>query len=552
MLIASRMKRFSVPPTGANATRFVAFSAGLLGPLCLVATLLFGGMRALSQELARDSPPIQADEIGERVYVYRNNNDPVGFIPSGWMPDGRGIAQNTAVKESPHSAPDHLRLHCRLSEKPFVGVYFLHEGQWEPEHVFNLQEKLGVRPGDGVKCRLWARSDDQAQVQFKVGGVVKGKVTDSIRIPVSTPFIRLSRTWTLYELNLDGKDVSSIVGAFMWVADRVHNSDGTKGLDVAFDLDDVYFVKTRSGPTAAASGRNLEEARQRFLEKMRTLRWIAFSPSTFNPNSKTPLLKADVEADLRALREAGFTGLVTYSCVPARATKASETSDVVGPDEFASLARISGFKGFVAGVWDPSSEKEIEAAKKLALSHLVDAVVVGNEGLGERYEWEKLRAVMHDIRVSCAIPVSTSEQINDYGFEELRDPRSVDWIFPNVHPVFQNTEDPKKAAEWTIFMIHELRKLDGDKADKLPLMVKETGWPSQGMTYHNELNQELFWAHFDQLARESLIPYVFFEAFDQPWKHEDVLGKNIGPHWGLFTADRKAKIVAGKNSAAKP
>ena len=67
----------------------------------------------------------------------------------------------------------------------------------------------------------------------------------------------------------------------------------------------------QSGDVAAtkkARG-DLKSAKRRFFDKMQRLRWIAYTPSTFDPKSKKPLLRADIEADLRALKSAGFTGL---------------------------------------------------------------------------------------------------------------------------------------------------------------------------------------------------------------------------------------------------
>jgi hypothetical protein len=39
-------------------------------------------------------------------------------------------------------------------------------------------------------------------------------------------------------------------------------------------------------------------------------------------------------------------------------------------------------------------------------------------------------------------------------------------------------------------------------------------------------------------ARENKVTVFFFEAFDEPWK-----GAGTEGHWGLFTVDRKAKLV---------
>ena len=45
--------------------------------------------------------------------------------------------------------------------------------------------------------------------------------------------------------------------------------------------------------------------------------------------------------------------------------------------------------------------------------------------------------------------------------------------------------------------------------------------------------------YYTELARTD-VKFVYFEAFDQPWKTH----LPIEPHWGIFTADRKPKALA--------
>jgi hypothetical protein len=212
------------------------------GLSALFVFLLAGGMRAAEP----DPRPPQAqpdrlrDEVGERVYIYKNDGDPGLFVPAGYMPDGQGISQSTSQTDSPHSMPNCIRIFAGFAEKSWVGIYFLLEESWEPTSSFNLFDKLKAKSGDAIKCRFWARSKDRASVQFKVGGVTKGKISDSLKIPVATPYTELTSKWQMYEIDLTGKDLSSLVGGFLWVADRGHNQ---KASQITFDLDTIYFVK---------------------------------------------------------------------------------------------------------------------------------------------------------------------------------------------------------------------------------------------------------------------------------------------------------------------
>ncbi|NQV86435.1 MAG: hypothetical protein HQ492_05095 [Woeseiaceae bacterium] len=181
------------------------------------------------------------NEIGRRVYVYSNDRESSIFIPSGWMPDGEGIAQNVAETDHPHEGKYFQRLSCQLSSKPWVGVYHLLDGKWEPEKPFNLFTHLDASRGDHIRVRFWARSASRAIVKFKVGGVTKGEVKDSLVFPVSSKWITLMPDWTMYEIDLTDQDVSSVVGAFCWVVDQAQNGRN----NVTFDLDTIYFVRVK-------------------------------------------------------------------------------------------------------------------------------------------------------------------------------------------------------------------------------------------------------------------------------------------------------------------
>jgi hypothetical protein len=78
-------------------------------------------------------------------------------------------------------------------------------------------------------------------VQFKVGGVTKGDISDSLAFPIATNWLTLTPDWKRYEIDLTGKDLSSLVGGFLWVCDRAHNEER----DINFDLDTIYFVRVK-------------------------------------------------------------------------------------------------------------------------------------------------------------------------------------------------------------------------------------------------------------------------------------------------------------------
>ncbi|HID61128.1 MAG TPA: hypothetical protein EYP49_00050, partial [Anaerolineae bacterium] len=105
-----------------------------------------------------------------------------------------------------------------------------------------------------------------------------------------------------------------------------------------------------------------------------------------------------------------------------------------------------------------------------------------------------------------------------------------DWVFPNVHPYWHGITDPSQAVAWTE---ERFRELDA-QTDKL-VVFKEVGLPTGGDDQVNEAKQ----AEYYRLLQDTSVAFVYFEAFDQPWKD----WAPVEPHWGLFRRDRSPKPV---------
>lgn len=261
---------------------------------------------------------------------------------------------------------------------------------------------------------------------------------------------------------------------------------------------------------------NLDMLRDQF----RKLRWVAYSPTNFNPNSVSPLMpsEASIAADLRTLRAYGFTGLITYG---------SQITSIP------RLAAATGFKSMLLGVWDPRSRSELQQAKEAATQEIVAGLIVGNEGLSDsRYTLEELQRTLDDLRQETRKPVSTTEIYERYfSIPELIS--SSDFLTVNAHPFFhgQQMRDPQRAVEWTVAAYQDLEKL----SDK-PLILKEVGLPSAGEPGLSAINQ----ARYYELLQQSPVLFCWFEAFDGPWKDWGAVEK----HWGIFRHNRSPKLAA--------
>ena len=205
------------------------------------------------------------------------------------------------------------------------------------------------------------------------------------------------------------------------------------------------------------------------------------------------------------------------------------SSGILGRD-FPKIAEKIGFQGLIMGIWDPNSEEEITTAKGASKNPILLGFCVRNEGLWERYDLSELSEAIQHLHEITGKPVTTTEQLDDYEDEDLILPG--DWLFPNVHPYFYNQLDPDDAVFWT----QEAFKYLTEKSDKF-VLFKEVGLPTAG-DEEGRLSENNQKEYYVKLA-ETDVKFVYFEAFDQPWKTH----LPIEPNWGIFKSDRTPKAL---------
>lgn len=269
------------------------------------------------------------------------------------------------------------------------------------------------------------------------------------------------------------------------------------------------------------------EADSGWEEEMARIVWVAYSPPSADPNEDIEATPGAIREDLSVLREAGFTGLVTYG-----------SAGIMG-SQFPVLAEEAGFDGLIMGIWDPFNPEEIEAAEAASKRLIVLGYCVGNEGLDQRYEIDDLSEVIRDLQKSTGKPVTTTEQIDDYFDEELLN--LGDWVFPNAHPFFHNQFDPQAAVQWTEAAYDDFVR----RTDRF-VMFKEVGLPTAGDDNGalSEINQDAYY----QALEKTEVEFVYFEAFDQPWKTHLA----VEPHWGIFYSDRTPKLIGWRLMGEEP
>lgn len=171
------------------------------------------------------------------------------FIPSGWMkgPTPEWIERDvralrvTYVSDKPHSGATCMRIQWtpRVG-MDWVGIYWQH-----PEN--NWGEVPGLDLRSATRLVFWAKGKNGGEVaEFKFGGINRGDYhNDSLPNsgscgPLTTGPIRLSNQWKKYTISLKGKDLSSVLGGFCWVAENYSNPRGS-----TIFLDDITIDHSR-------------------------------------------------------------------------------------------------------------------------------------------------------------------------------------------------------------------------------------------------------------------------------------------------------------------
>lgn len=300
----------------------------------------------------------------------------------------------------------------------------------------------------------------------------------------------------------------------------------TVGIITAFFLSTCGAPTNTASPTTIVSNSDVSFPTD-WVEEVSNIIWVAYSPTNSDLNKKIDVSQEDIRADLTVLQEAGFTGLVTYG-----------STGIMGKD-LPALAQEAGFKGLIMGVWDPTNQEELSNAEVASNNPIVLGYSIGNEGLNVRYELPVLSSAIENLRKVTRQPVTTTEEFDDYYDKDLLE--LGDWVFPNAHPYFHGQIEPVKAVKWTEGAYQDLER----RTDRF-IFFKEVGLPTDGDD-DGKLSEAGQNQYYQELEKTNVL-FVYFEAFDQPWKAHFP----IEPHWGIFFSDRTPKKLAYRLMGEEP
>ena len=195
------------------------------------------------------------------------------------------------------------------------------------------------------------------------------------------------------------------------------------------------------------------------------------------------------------------------------------------------------------------NQKQIEKAIRLAneYPHIVIAVAVGNEAL---VNWtdhmvpvESAIAYVRKVKAAIKQPVTVCDNFDFWVKNGPALARELDFISVHSYPAWEG-KGIDEALPITIAEVQTVR-------NALPhsrIVITEAGWATVATEFGNRASETNQKRYFDGLyawtARENITTF-FFEAFDEDWKgnNNDPNPNGAEKHWGIFTLDRKPKLV---------
>ena len=212
----------------------------------------------------------------------------------------------------------------------------------------------------------------------------------------------------------------------------------------------------------------------------------------------------------------------------------------------------------ILGMWigreAAGNAKQIETAIRLVNSNpdVVRMLVIGNETLlrGEISE-KDLGDILKSVKARVSVP-TTYADVWEFWMKHPALAQFVDVVTVHILPYWEDEPVPADKAGAHVAAI---RKHVGEVFPGKPILIGETGWPSQGRmrwgARATPADQALVLHDIVALQKTSGYDVNLIEAFDQPWKR--LLEGTVGGYWGLLDADsREPKFHWGEAVSNHP
>ncbi|MDP1853645.1 MAG: hypothetical protein Q8L26_05540 [Candidatus Omnitrophota bacterium] len=177
---------------------------------------------------------VPAEKGAFKVFpVYSDKSSPDNhFIPSGWMGDYMDIKFEDASGDNPHGGATCIKVTYNSKATGgarWAGIYW----QYPANNWGGVDKSHDL--GGATKLTFWIRGEKGGEViqEIKMGGI-SGEYSDSDTAGVGP--LTLTSEWKQYTIDLSGRDLTHIIGGFVWSTNIDVNPDG-----VIFYLDDIKY-----------------------------------------------------------------------------------------------------------------------------------------------------------------------------------------------------------------------------------------------------------------------------------------------------------------------
>ncbi|MDT8346794.1 MAG: MFS transporter, partial [Flavobacteriaceae bacterium] len=186
------------------------------------------------------------------------------------------------------------------------------------------------------------------------------------------------------------------------------------------------------------------------------------------------------------------------------------------------------------------NDKEIAQLVKLAKAGYVDIAVVGNEVL-LREELTVDDVLRYILKVKTALPNIPVGYVDSY-FIFTDNPsliKACDLVLINCYPFWEGA-----SVEVSPSFVRQMYAMIKDKAEGKPIVITETGWPSEGNLQEkaepSKENAMKYFININNWATTENIDLFYFSSFDEAWKihHEG----DVGQRWGIWNEKEKLKF----------
>ncbi|HMN88424.1 MAG TPA: glycosyl hydrolase family 17 protein [Saprospiraceae bacterium] len=186
------------------------------------------------------------------------------------------------------------------------------------------------------------------------------------------------------------------------------------------------------------------------------------------------------------------------------------------------------------------NQEEIASLIQLAQDGMVDIAAVGNEVLYRKDLSEK-ELLDYILMVKEALPHTPVGYVDAY-YEFAQHPAitdACDIVLANCYPYWEGTD-----FRYSLQHMQQMYRMAIQAAKGKPVIISETGWPTQGESLGNAIPDHLqamkYFINTQLWAMDENIEVFYFASFDESWKVS--AEGEVGAYWGIWDKHEKLKF----------